>query len=786
MRNPLRGRGRLLVLTFAFIAFTTDVLAAAKFVSGLVPDWNQPYEYTAASPKGGPGPDPAVGACNQWNAWCAPSSAANLAGHWADVRGVPVADTTAYPGSTVAWTLGPSWHDYQADGFARPQVQMAPGPFPSPVTDIGWYMDTNRGEPLDAGGGIMGGYFLNPPNDVHAGTYLKDIDIGLQNYLNGRYSLSSSIYWRTGTRGVGYYAGVNPSGVPNVAIWPNEANAFAEVKAEIDTNRTLIICFRHWSILKSAYGMGQTGTNSETAFGYTNYTFITYTGSPNTEDETWNQNDDPTALGHAVTCVGYIPAGDAADRGPVLGLGPTDWVIVHDNWVSTPRNAAVPYGSGGQFSAAFVANVTAVPWPTYAKFKKGFVPDWNQPYNYTVQSANGGPGPDPNLHLPLPSLDQWNDWCVPTSAANLAGHWTDYHGVPAADSTAFPGSTMLWPDPSWQDYLADGTELPGVPLGRPPPQFAPGPLPITPTDIGWYMDTNLGVPYDDGSGNLMGGFFFGNAPHPGTFVKDIHIGLRTYLNSLYCPTGATWATGTAGKFFAAGLDPTGGVAQIYAVESNAFGEVMYEINRCHPLILSYKHWNVVAAGVADVSAECTNSEAAFGGSYYVWGSGYAGITNAEDEVWNFYDYSESDHNLGHAVTAVGYIPAGDVLDQGPMLGLGPTDWVIVHDNWVSTPRNVIIPFDFSNNWVANTIAYPDASFLRITSFLVAAGVARITFTGIPGTLHDLQWTSELRTNTTWSTSISNIVFVAGPMRVSNTVAGVTNRFYRIKASAIDP
>jgi hypothetical protein len=137
--------------------------------------------------------------------------------------------------------------------------------------------------------------------------------------------------------------------------------------------------------------------------------------------------------------------------------------------------------------------------------------------------------------------------------------------------------------------------------------------------------------------------------------------------------------------------------------------------------------------------------------------------------------------LGHAVTAVGYIPAGDLLDQGPALGLGLTDWVIVHDNWASTPRNVIIPFDWVNNWVANTYAYPDPGFLRLTNIIVTGRTnAVVSLTGIPGYHHDLLWTTNLLS--AWSTAVSNVAFTAGTMRITNTIsASDPQRFYRIKA-----
>ena len=774
MRNS-SGRLVLILILVSLFCAAENALPAPHYVNGLVPDWNQPYRYIPASPYGGPGPDPVPIMVNQWNDWCAPSSAANLAGYWADFQGVPVADTNRFSVSSVIWAQGPSWQDCLADGTVAPlfpgrpapQPGPTPGPLPVPATDIGWYLDTNRGVPYDAGGGFMGGCYLG--NMGHNGTFLKDMHVGLQNYLNTRYSLSGSIFWRTGTRGSAFAAGVDPSGAP-AAVHPNAASAFGEVMSEINNSRPLILSFIYWNPAPTAFTNAPTGTNTESALASVYYRWGTTPVPPytNQEDETWNFYDVGIALGHAVTCVGYIPAGDAADRGPALGLGPTDWVIVHDNWSTTMRNVIIPFSYGG----AWVANTTAVPWPTAAKFVKCLVPDWNQPYHYIPPSANGGPpGPD----IPM-LVNQWNAWCVPTSAANLAGHWTDCYGVPVADSTAFTVSTVAWADPSWQDYLADGT------VNRPPRQVAPGPLPAAVTDIGWYMDTNPGIGYDAGGGT-MGGFFFGNPNHPGTFLKDVHIGLQNYLDSQYNPSGAGWDTGTEGKAFAAGLDPNGGAAHMLMDPASSFGEVMSEINRNHTLIVSYLHWVIVAAPTNDIplaGAQATESD--YGGTYFEWSQPQGpAVTNAEDETWNLYP---GDMGLGHAVTAVGYIPAGDVLDPGVGLGLGPTDWVIVHDNWASTPRNVIIPFDYLGNWVANTTAMPDPGFLQITAIRLTGGTnCVISYTGIPGALHDLQYKSDM-TNTSWSaTAASNMTFAAGTMQVTNTVSSGTDRkFYRVKAT----
>jgi len=780
----LRGANwkSMISIAAALTVMTGEVLAAAQFVRALAPDWNQPYRYVNPN---GPGPDPGPFAPNQWNDWCAPCSGANLAGYWTDVRGIPVADTASFPNSTVAWAAGPSWQDYLADGTVNRPLFPA-GALPAQTTDIGWYLNANYGIAYDAGGGkVMGGYPLGNPQ--HRGTYLKDIHVGLQLFLNSRYSFSGSIYWKTGTRGSGFAAGTDPTGAPAV-IHPNLASAFGEVMSEINTNRPLIVCFRHWNLLPTGQSLAPVGpTNRESGYGGTYYTWGSTPTPPytNAEDEVWTNLDNGLALGHAVTVVGYIPAGDPDDQGPALGLGPTDWVIVHDNWFSTPRNVIVPYGyltPLPAWVATWVANTTAELWPTAAKYVKGAVPDWNQPYRYTVNSPKGGPGPDPNSPAqPFAPADQWNDWCAPTAAADLAGHWADYHGAPVADTTPFDDSTVAWAaGPSWHDYQADG-------FARPAPQGAPGPLPATTTDIGWYMDSNLGVLFDAPAVGVMGGFFYANPPHVGTYLKDIRTGLQSYLNSCYTVAGGGWDTGTEGRQYAAGMNPAGGVAQVLGDPVSAFNAVQFEINRNHTLILCYLHWNIGMAPTNSLPSVATNTESDFGGTYYEWGLPPApGATNDENEVWNLY---EGDLGLGHAVTAVGYIPQGDVLDPGPGLGLGPTDWVIVHDNWFSTPRNVIIPFDFidgmgNQNWVANTYAFPDPGFLQLTNIVVVNQTnAVVSLTGIPGYHHDLLCTTNLLTTNTWSAAVSNVAFAAGTMRITNAVAaGDPQRFYRIRAN----
>jgi hypothetical protein len=308
----------------------------------------------------------------------------------------------------------------------------------------------------------------------------------------------------------------------------------------------------------------------------------------------------------------------------------------------------------GLWASGALAGVIYVP---------GAIPDWNQPYKY---NAPGGPGPDP-----VPGgFSPWDAWCAPTSAANLVGHWQDQYGAPVSDGFVFPASPA-WGAASWHDYDADAN--------RPAPNNPAPPI----TDIGYYMDTNrLGMP-------------LGNGAHIGTFVKDIHAGLLTHLQSLQ---PGVWTTGTQGKAFAGGLASNGLPAVIQPNANAAFNEIVGEINAGRTLIVSWLHWNIAPAGPAPVN----------GADFYDFQtSGSDPWSN--DEIWNGDD---SGNGLGHAVTAVGYLLANDPLNPWP-----GTSWVVVRDNVPLTPLNVAVPMNW-NVWVANTNAVPEPS----TAGLLALGL----------------------------------------------------------------
>jgi hypothetical protein len=324
----------------------------------------------------------------------------------------------------------------------------------------------------------------------------------------------------------------------------------------------------------------------------------------------------------------------------------------------------------------------------------GKAPDWNQPNAY--QTPNGpwlGPG--------NPPVVAWQAWCAPTSASNMVGYWEDARGSAIADGQAFPNSPAWATTAAWHDYNADGT------AGRPARAAAPPPAP-NPTDIGWYMDTNDG-------GTLARANGFDN--HVGTYVKDMHIGIADYINTRApgwlqsMAVGGVKTQGRAGQVpdVAYTSDPLRYPAASHPGTMSAWNEICQEIQLNHPVIVSWNEWMLQAAGHTLVGSGPGTQESSYGGTFYNWqtigGGFFPHIDSGSGEYWNGYDNGEG---LGHATLAVGYIVAGSPDDY-----TGNTNWVIVHDNWGSTPRNVIVPFDPLQgvggwaHWDANTTMAPE-------------------------------------------------------------------------------
>jgi len=116
-----------------------------------------------------------------------------------------------------------------------------------------------------------------------------------------------------------------------------------------------------------------------------------------------------------------------------------------------------------------------------------------------------------------------------------------------------------------------------------------------------------------------------------------------------------------------------------------------EIDAGRPLVVCFFYWNPESVGI-----NFTDLESGETIDVFKWG-GTRSSSEDPEEQWNF---EEGEGCIGHAVTGVGYILDWDPDGSGP---LPEEDYVIVHDNWPTTPRNVAIPWD---NWNSNHAADP--------------------------------------------------------------------------------
>jgi len=261
------------------------------------------------------------------------------------VRGVP--DNVQPPESGAAnWSAPTSALNlvefWQADPHARGLVHpddLVPGPGVGPLSvtsdDIGWFMDTNNG----------GSPNRKNVESGHRGTYGKDIKAGLDEFLRwsarnmfdypSAMPYAKTAYARAISHTWRYYAR-DRSGIAETQAWD-------DLRAEIDGDKPVVITFAHWNLVNphSAMLMGVSGN-----IGVTFYDWDAVpgeTGSPGggADPEVWNSVDNPhLATGHTVLAVGYRMDCDPDGSGP---LPLTDWVVVHDNWASTPTNVAVPW-----------------------------------------------------------------------------------------------------------------------------------------------------------------------------------------------------------------------------------------------------------------------------------------------------------------------------------------------------------------------------------------------------------------------------------------------------------
>jgi hypothetical protein len=268
----------------------------------------------------------------------------------------------------------------------------------------------------------------------------------------------------------------------------------------------------------------------------------------------------------------------------------------------------------------------------------------------------------PGVYCPsVPDVDQppagsWScataNYCAPVSAVNITGYWDSVVGY----SNAVGVNAGFSPD-TVADYL------------------------------GYFMATNGNATANCGHTSRL------NASGSGTYTTDIAPGLLDYVcwdSGHQLPpapppglpaskTGYTWSTA---------LDTTGGFAAYTA-----------EIDKCLPPVVVFNYWNPQYAGLWFLDTASQDTMHLYHQGPPV-ANAQANSQEAPEEAWPCVlnpDSCDRATLRGHAVTGVGYAAAFDPDGTGP---IASADWIICHDNWQSTRRNVMIEWTAWNATIA--------------------------------------------------------------------------------------
>jgi len=101
-----------------------------------------------------------------------------------------------------------------------------------------------------------------------------------------------------------------------------------------------VLCFTYWNpviVEKEEIGEKKVLTCFAAWGKPLSCTQVLHKENPKVPNEEWNNKQ---GIGHAVTAVGFLEGDPDGERG---SLPNAFWVIVHDNWASTPENVAIPW-----------------------------------------------------------------------------------------------------------------------------------------------------------------------------------------------------------------------------------------------------------------------------------------------------------------------------------------------------------------------------------------------------------------------------------------------------------
>ena len=183
--------------------------------------------------------------------------------------------------------------------------------------------------------------------------------------------------------------------------------------------------------------------------------------------------------------------------------------------------------------------------------------------------------------------------------------------------------------------------------------------------IGWFMDTNNQGSNARDNGNLR-------LSAPGTYAIDQWWGSVEYIE--FDPSHAYGFPFTIPQLkHGYGWD-------IQMIPVADFLPFKAEIDSGNPVVIDFSYWIIYKTGDKYYNTDFANDTIYF----FNWApaDSFSGSIDEQDpyERWNLL---EGDDNIGHAVTAVGYFENYKPPD---------TSFVIVHDNWSNTPRNIAVPW----------------------------------------------------------------------------------------------
>jgi hypothetical protein len=286
--------------------------------------------------------------------------------------------------------------------------------------------------------------------------------------------------------------------------------------------------------------------------------------------------------------------------------------------------------------------------------------------NYHFVNWTGNVGTIANVDAATTTITMNGDYTI---VANFGFDMTFIDEVPDANQP--PTVTLVTTIPTnfcapmavanileyWDD-VANNASAQNVTAGLPPETVA--------EYVGYFMDTNN-----------TGSPLRANPGFPGTYNVDVLPGIVEFVRwdaaHLFLTPPPARPAGKLGYDW--GVVTT--CDTDYTITLDFYKD---EIDAGRPLVVSFDYWNPVDKDTAVVDPETGETI-----SVFVWGDPIPGsLPGNPEEYWTYGD-------IGHAVTGVGYILNWDPAGPAPL-----ADYVIVHDNWATTPENVAIPWA---NWM---------------------------------------------------------------------------------------